>query len=753
MKQIVRIKTVIRLASLGLVVFIGACWPFPEPPAPTDLSDRLSAFPTEGLAFDAPVEIRWNDHQVPYIIAQNDADAAYALGLVHAHLRLGQMAIMRQVAQARVAEIIGAEGIDIDRGLLMLDLMSVAKESVELMDPETRAWAQRFVDGINAYQWNGSALPYEFEALGLKREAWQIEDVVALVHLTGIDVTWLRWSALLPLRAEENWDEIWAAAQEGRKSGPMSFPFDPNSLARPALRMPVGEGADGFLKLLKLVSKSGSNSYALSPDKSASGGALIASDPHLGLLLPNLYLLVGVHTPTTKVVGLMGPGQPIFSIGRNEHVAWGHSNLIGAASDLIDVSDLNPSEISTEISKVKVRFLPDRELSLRRTNYGPIISDLDVIDGDGADIALKWIGQNPSDEIGAGLSVSRAKDWPSFQRAFEGHALPSQNMIYADDRGNIGQLVAAHLPKRNIKSSYRFLRRPEAVMVEWQETLDSMVLPSVLNPSSDFVATSNNKPSESKDQLLGFFFGSPDRITRLQSILNVAEDVSVDDLKLLQRDAFMSSSLLFRDELLSAMDKADFDADSAALVLIREWDGHYDANSEAALAFEGLFGPLVGSLYSLQGRKAEFDALQDSGDLKWGAVQVLAETSPEVLRDVVPAALVHAEEALEKYETWGGMHRLRLAHPFALVPEVDQTFFKIDLPAGGSAETLMKTAHPPTTKNMGPCLVVSPATFPIYHPLMRTTLSCLAGRMAGLGLQPLLTNSSCGKPATTSACR
>ncbi|TNE40197.1 MAG: penicillin acylase family protein, partial [Alphaproteobacteria bacterium] len=558
-----------------------------------------------------------------------------------------------------------------------------------------------FVAGLNAYQSSAEELPYEFEALGLRRERWTVEDIFELVHLSGVDITWLRWSALLPLRESENWPAIWAEAQAGRTTSPVSFPVDRAALAKPVTGAVVGESGQGFLGLLKMVSKAGSNSYALGPDKTASKGAIIASDPHIGLMLPNFYLLVGVKTPDFEAVGLMAPGQPIFSVGRNKHVGWGQTNLIGASSDLIDVSELSPDEIDTDIYRVNVRFLPAQEVAVRRTAFGPIISDLDVIDAGGAQIALKWIGQEPSDEIGAGLKVLKSKDWKSFQDAFEAHALPSQNMTYADDQGNVGELVAAHLPKRAPKPSYEFLRDPKVVEAEWQAKVTSADLPKVFNPGVGFVASANNRPAKDANQLISYFYGAPDRIFRLQSVLDAAQDVTVEDVKLLQQDTFMLSSLEFRDRLVSAIDGAGVETSSPALDLIRQWDGHYDASSKGALAFEAFFGPFASSLYSLEGRKSEFDALQDSGDLKWGAIAVLEAAPPEVLKDLVPAALVHADEALAAYETWGGMHRLRLAHPFALVPDVDQAFFKIDLPAGGSAETLMKTSHSPTTKKHG----------------------------------------------------
>ena len=77
--------------------------------------------PTEHLPLQGRVTVYWDEHQIPFIDAETDDDAAFALGLVHAHLRLGQMAIYRRIAQGRIAEMGGPLAIDIDHGIRILD--------------------------------------------------------------------------------------------------------------------------------------------------------------------------------------------------------------------------------------------------------------------------------------------------------------------------------------------------------------------------------------------------------------------------------------------------------------------------------------------------------------------------------------------------------------------------------------------------------------------------------------------------------
>ena len=115
-------------------------------------------------------------------------------------------------------------------------------------------------------------------------------------------------------------------------------------------------GADGDLasltRLLSTVSKAGSNSLAVSASRSKTGGALIASDPHLGISLPNLWLLAGYKSPSYHVVGMMIPGIPFVAVGRNPRIAWGGTNLRAASSDLFDLAQVNGTDIGPQARRL-----------------------------------------------------------------------------------------------------------------------------------------------------------------------------------------------------------------------------------------------------------------------------------------------------------------------------------------------------------------------------------------------------------------
>ncbi|MEE8172234.1 MAG: penicillin acylase family protein, partial [Alphaproteobacteria bacterium] len=156
--------------SLAVAATVGGCALLAPLPPESDLETRLAAFPTLRLPLDSEVVIHWNAQQVPFVFAESDADAAFALGLIHAHLRLGQMELMRHISQGRISELVGPYTTDIDHSLRILDFGRAAGDIEAGFPPDTRIWIERFVAGINYYQRAMTALPHEYRVFGLTRQ-------------------------------------------------------------------------------------------------------------------------------------------------------------------------------------------------------------------------------------------------------------------------------------------------------------------------------------------------------------------------------------------------------------------------------------------------------------------------------------------------------------------------------------------------------------------------------------------------------
>ena len=676
------------LVSLALTTLLAGCALLRPLPEETSVDERLAVFPTSGLPLQGRVQVMWDDHQIPFIEAEHDGDAAFTLGLVHAHLRLGQMALYRRIAQGRIAEMGGPLAADIDHGLRILNFGRAAADTEAGMSPEARRWMERFVEGVNLYQDRLDVLPYEYRALGLEREPWTVQDLLAFGRLSGTDVTWLVWFNLLQLRQRDDWPELWARL------------IDTGTRSQPSFAQ--GAGGSGLALILESVARTGSNSIAIAPERTATGGAIIASDPHLGLNLPNTWILAGLKSPSYHVVGMMVPGLPVFAIGRNPDIAWGGTNMRSAASDLVDLSAVPKSEIRERRETIGVRGWLDREIVVRETRWGPVISDAPQFEELGLPpLALRWTGHRPSDEISAMLAVSRAGSFDEFRQAFAGFSLPAQNMIYADAKGNIGQLMAVQLPARDDGQPSDMVTEPQASDAAWSSIVGSLQLPFSYNPEKGFLASANNRPTEAADIRIGYFFSPSDRVSRMAELVRTNGRMSLDAARALQQDVVMPSSLSLRKAFLAALAAAGVEPgtpglsaeERQVLELMAGWDGAYDQASRGAVAFEIFRAELTAAFYREKLGAEDWQAFADVGEIKTLLAEDLAAADPASLRPILRQSLAAAAGKAQDFAGWGEMHRLMLRHPLAFLPLIGGRFAFADLPAAGSSETLMKTAH------------------------------------------------------------
>ncbi len=674
----------VRLAVAVFGLALAGCGALAPLPEPTTLKDRLAALPTRDMPLAAPVTIRWDDHQVPWIEAGTDSDLAFALGLVHAHLRLGQMETMRRLAEGRAAEMVGPPGVDIDKGLRIMGFARAARKVEAALPAQTRDYLEHYVAGINWYLFHAKTLPQEFAVLGLGREEWTLHDVLAIERLGATDVNWLIWFNLLKLRRSPHWPELW---QKLVSYGQASIPSMD------------GKGAQHALEtIFKGWGRPGSNSVVVAGGRTGTGAAMIASDPHLGFNLPNVWLIAGMKSPSYNAVGLMFPGLPFVAVGRNPWIAWGGTNMRAAASDLFDVSNLPPSAIASHTETIKVRWWMDSEVTVRETPYGPIVTDAPPLAGVGGPYALRWVGQDASDEITAMLKVNRARDFEAYREAFRTFAVPAQNMMYADAKGHIGEVMAVRLPIRAPGAPPDLVRDPADPAAEWKELDDPTQLPFAYDPPRGWLGSANNKPAETPYPI-GYFFSPDDRIERMGMLLGGDKRIGVADLEALQRDVYMISAVRLRDALLGAMERLRVRGrtpdETGFLTRLRGWDGQYRVDSRGAVAFEMLFHFFRQSFYAgaLDPETTRsFVSVADIKKILADEVAAALDAAPRRLAGALTDALGKAAAAAASYPTWGDMHRMRLSSLLANIPLVGGRYRFDEFPVGGSTDTLMKTS-------------------------------------------------------------
>lgn len=666
-------RPILRAAAAVVSALLGGCAVLTPLPEPSSLGQRLDAFPTTGLDVAGPVTIHWDAHQVPFVEAASDADLAYALGLVHAHLRLGQMETLRRASQGRLAEIAGPLAVDIDHALRILDLGKAVPATLAAMPADSRAWLDRFVAGINDYTARAAAehrLPHEFSLYGIAPEPWTAADVLTLGRLASVDVSWIAWFGLLEARGKPGFPQLWAKLQ---KAGVTSTP----SFA-------AAGSARALAEILGGTGKAGSNSVTVAASRSATGAALMANDPHLGVNLPNLWLIAGMKAPGVHAVGLMIPGVPFVALGRNQRIAWGGTNMRAWSSDLFDVSGLPADAFTSRTERLRVRWWPDLDVTVRETAAGPVISDAPPVPVGGA-VALTWMGHRPSDELTAMLRVNRAGDFAGFRAAFADWSVSGQNFLYADVDGNIGQVMAARLPLRD-PAPIPDPVRPLADHAAWQRTIGPLDLPAILNPAAGYLASANNKPAETETPV-SFYFAGDDRIRRLHEVLSGTAAITPELLLELQRDTHMASAERLARLFAGRLARSHPDEDLTAA--IAGWDGRYDAGSRGALAFELVVAGFARTFLD----EGERGPMEGAGRLYDLLVEEVEAADPARVDAALAAGIDGARKPFAGYRDWGDMHRMVLRHPLGNAPLIGGRYVFADFPVGGSSATLMKTAH------------------------------------------------------------
>ncbi len=228
-------------------------------------------------------------------------------------------------------------------------------------------------------------------------------------------------------------------------------------------------------------------------------------------------------------------------------------------------------------------------------------------------------------------------------------------MVYADAAGSVGQVVAAHLPHRP--------PAPEAMLTPpepWGAIASTVPGQSRHDPAEGFIASANDRPDGAT---VGYFFAPPYRVERLRQLLGSDQPIDAAAMRALPLDVQLPGLPPLHAVLLPAL-RPRTAMQAATVQVLRDWTGRYDADSQGALAWELLLGHLVAGLRH-RPDFARYSAI-------WTARALLAEDiarlPPAVLAPALGLALRRATAGLRRYGTWGAVHHMRAAHPFARLP-------------------------------------------------------------------------------------
>ncbi len=374
----------------------------------------------------------------------------------------------------------------------------------------------------------------------------------------------------------------------------------------------------------------GSNSWVVAGKYTITGKPLLANDPHLSASLPSVWYQMGLHCRSVSskcqydVSGYTFAGMPGVIIGHNQNIAWGMTNSGVDVTDLyleklsgdgylydgktvpfvtreetIDVAGGEPKKIVVRETKDGMPLLSDRSSELVKVGKKAAVDTAAPDRGDGYGIALRWTALEPGTSMDAVFAMDRAADWSDFRGAAALFDVPSQNLIYADTKDNIGYTLPGRIPTRAKGFDGSVPAPGWDAGSRWTGYIDQDELPYEYDPERGYIVTANQavvgKTKYPYTLTTDWGYGArSQRITDLiQSKIDGGGKISTDDMRQMQLDNSSEIAKLLVPKLLK-IDISDKDVRDAADVrdaqeLLEGWDYTQDADSAAAAYFNSVW--------------------------------------------------------------------------------------------------------------------------------------------------------------------
>lgn len=729
------IRLTATLIFLGVVVISLAYWL-----ASRSLPDYNAEVEVPNL--ERTVEIVRDNANVPHIFGQQDEDVLFGLGFAHAQDRMWQMTTMRRTAQGRLSEVFGASTLDTDKLLRRFDIYALSVASVEALDPKTQSALRAYSAGVNARldQINSEALGRGAPEMFLFNAAmapWRPADSIAIVKLMGLqlsghldaEVIRARVSLALPddARLRDILPDAPGTGVAALAKYASLFPQTPQYAETvPYTTHPLSP--------FKRTALSGaSNAWAAAPSRSASGGTLLANDPHLGLTAPSIWYLARLELETGGVIGATIPGVPVVLTGRSADLGWGLTSSYLDEQDVY-IEELNPAnreeyrtpdgfkKFRTRASIITVKDLDPVTLTLRWTDNGPVLPgshyNLAAVTPPGHVASVAWTVLSQRDTtLQAAMELMRSKTVADGISAAEKFIAPSQNLTLVDSE-TIAMKTIGAAPKRDAahQSQGRMPSPGWIAANRWQGTLPFTANPGFVAPSGGILGNTNNKTVDRPfPNHISYLWGDTQRVQRWQRLMQGRQVHTRDSFIEAQLDtvSFTARSLLplIGAELWFTGEAAPEGTPEAlrqeALSLLAGWSGEMNEHLPEPLIYatwlralqerliQDELGPLAAEFAHVEPLFIERVFRDVEGASAWCDVFQSAptETCADMARLALDDALLTISntygKSLESLR-WGDAHQATHDHPILGSVPLLRYFVNIRQSTSGGDHTLMR---------------------------------------------------------------
>ncbi|NVO55429.1 penicillin acylase family protein [Rhodobacteraceae bacterium B1Z28] len=718
------------LAAIGLVYFL----------AGQSLPDYDQTLEVKGVT--APVEIVRDTANVPHILAENDPDVFFGLGYAHAQDRLWQMTMMRRTAQGRLSEVFGARTVPIDKLLRRLDLYGLAYHSVEVQDDYTKAALRAYASGVNARlaEINEEALGRgapEMFLFNAPVSPWQPGDSLAVIKLMALQLSGHLQDEVIRARTSlmlNNPERLMDILPDVPGPGIAALPEYAALFPRLPQYATGSSMPDTPLSPFPQRGLAGaSNAWTAAPSRSASGGTLLANDPHLGFTAPGVWYLARLELAKGGVIGATIPGVPAVMTGRSDRLGWGLTSSYLDDQD-VHIEQLNPDNpeeyltpngyktFRTRPSIIEIKDGAPITLTLRWTENGPVLPgshySLGTITPPGHVASLSWTALSAQDtSMTASMALMNSDTVPQAIDVAEQFIAPSQNLSVVD-RDTIGLKLIGAMPRRDVHNQSRG-RIPTPGWLEanrWQGRLPYADNPEFVEPAGGVLGNTNNKIIDRPfPEHVSYEWGDTQRIHRWERLMQSREVHTRDSFIEAQLDtvSFTARSLLpliGADLWFTGASSPEGTPErqrQIALSLLAEWNGEMNEHLPEPLIYAAWLralqirliadelGPLASEYKHIEPLFIERVYRDIDGASVWCDVRQSApvETCTEMAQLALDDALIWISErygtALESLR-WGDAHQATHDHPVLGEVPVLRYFVNIRQSTSGGDNTLLR---------------------------------------------------------------
>src|SRR3954451_20236308 len=452
----------------------------------------------------APVKIERDALGVARIEARTVEDLCFGQGFAIAQDRLFQLELYRRIAAGRVSEFAGPAGLGTDRMMRTLGLHRRAQAEVATMPRSAREYVEAYGAGMGAAAAAMTVPPVELQLLRIDPEPWTVADslaigkIIALGFSTNMEAELFRAELVSMIGAEK------VARLEPQYPG-----------GNPVVTQPGVPWSGDALELAAQIASVrhaigfspepvGSNNWAVSGDRSATGEPLLAGDPHISSSIPDVWYTVELSAPDLELRGGAMPGFPGVVIGQTRDIAWSFTNVMADVQDLYvervrSAYEDNPPAYEFEgewrpmtvlHERIGVRGRHPEPLEIWETHHGPIMNR--PLAADGEPLALAWTALREAWPSHLAVEIGFARSGADLVERMADHTVPCMNLVWADSGGDIGYKLIGRLPRR--RGGCPDLPKPGWTgEYEWDGYVPYEELPEIDNPRGGVLVTANNR--------------------------------------------------------------------------------------------------------------------------------------------------------------------------------------------------------------------------------------------------------------------